>query len=636
MNLKEPKIMGKNINFEKLKSLSRLCRGDILKMTTIAQSGHPGGSMSSLELYIALYSFANISPGQLHNETRDRIVISHGHTAPGIYSVLGRYGFFNIDEAIAYFRKAGSIFEGHVEPSVPGIEWATGNLGQGLSAGCGFALAGKQKETHYNVFVVMGDGEQQKGQISEARRFAKKYQLNNITVLIDYNKLQISGAIDTIMPQNIIGNYQSDGWETIEIDGHDFKQIFDALNQAVYDNSPTVILAHTVMGKGVSFMENDEAFHGKALSDEQCRKALAELDLPYDLERYKEMRSNFVPTTNKSNTKLSFPKISTGQPITYPKNSKIACRDAYGDALVDMITVNKDLEFAVFDCDLAGSVRTETVEKKFPSKFYQGGIQEHNTAVIAGAVSKEDVISFFSDFGVFGIDETYNQQRLNDINHTNLKLVTTHVGLDVGEDGKTHQCIDYIGIMRNLFGFKIIIPADANQTDRVIRYISAQPGNFVVPIPRSKSSIILDESGDVYYNADYKFQYGIADQLRQGDAATIISTGIMIGKALEVFDLLARQDIHISVWNFSSLSDINPDDIRAAASTGHIFTYEDHNVNTGLGSIIASSLSDFRINCELTRFGVERYGASGSREEVYKLMRLDPYTVADKIKKMLF
>jgi transketolase len=627
--------MNRNIKLEELESLSRLCRGDILKMTTIAQSGHPGGSMSSLELYLALYSFANISPENPDQETRDRVVISHGHTAPAIYSVLGRFGFFNIDEAVAYFRKAGSIFEGHVEPSVPGIEWATGNLGQGLSAGCGFALAGKQKNLHYNVFVVMGDGEQQKGQISEARRFAKKYQLNNITVLIDYNKLQISGAIDKVMPQNIIENYKSDGWATIEIDGSDLNQIFDALNQALSNSSPTAIIAYTVMGKGVSFMENDETFHGKALTEDQCKEALAELNIPYDLEHYKEMRSNFIPAKDKPKIKSNFPKISTGEARVYPQTTKVACRDAYGNALADLIEINKNIEFAVFDCDLAGSVRTETIEKRFPSKFYEGGIQEHNTAVIAGAVSKEGIISFFSDFGVFGIDETYNQQRLNDINHTNLKLVTTHVGLDVGEDGKTHQCIDYIGIMRNLFGFKIIIPADANQTDRVIRYISTQPGNFVVPLPRSKSSIILDESGVVYYNTDYKFEYGLADQLRNGESATIISSGIMIEKALKVFDILVKQDIHISVLNFSCLSDINSDDLEVAASTGHIFTYEDHNVNTGLGSIISEKLVEYRIPCRLTKFGVTEYGVSGKNEEVYKMQGLDPDTVAEKIKKIL-
>ncbi|MBS3741609.1 MAG: transketolase, partial [Candidatus Cloacimonetes bacterium] len=477
--------MKQNFDIEKLKELSRICKGDILHMTTVAQSGHPGGSMSSLDVYLSLYEFANISPHNYKSEERDRIVISHGHTAPGIYSVLARNGFFDIEKTIAYFRKAGSIFEGHVEPDVPGIEWATGNLGQGLSAACGFALASQQKNIDNNVFVVMGDGEQQKGQNSEARRFAVKYNLN-ITAIVDYNKLQISGCTADVMNQNIKENYKSDGWDVIEIEGHDFMQIFSALERAIDNSKPTMILAKTVMGKAVSFMENDETYHGKPLTEEQLENALQELKLKNNLEHYKKLRREFRPYKKDEQTPL-YPKVKNKGSIVYEKDKKVANRDAFGAAIEDVIKLNKGAEFAIFDCDLAGSVRTTKIEEKTLGKFYESGIQEHSTAVIAGAVSKENIVAFFADFGVFGVDETYNQQRLNDINKTNLKLVTTHVGLNVGEDGKTHQCIDYIGVMRNLFGFKIIIPADANQTDRVIRYITSRPGNFYVPTGRSKT-----------------------------------------------------------------------------------------------------------------------------------------------------
>lgn len=150
---------------------------------------------------------------------------------------------------------------------------------------------------------------------------------------------------------------------------------------------------------------------------------------------------------------------------------------------------------AVFDCDLAGSVKTNSFAKVRPECFIQGGIMEHNAAVAAGALSKEGIQTYFSDFGVFGVDETYNQHRLSDINRTNLKVVTTHVGLDVGEDGKTHQCIDYLGCMRNLYHFHTIIPADPNQTDRVIRYISGKYGNYLVPMGRSKLDLLRHPDG---------------------------------------------------------------------------------------------------------------------------------------------
>ncbi len=623
-------MMNLRFSIEQLTKLSKICKGDILKMTTIAKSGHPGGSMSSLDLYLALYAYANITPENRLKENRDRIVISHGHTAPGIYSVLGHFGFFDIDDAIAYFRKAESIFEGHIEPEVPGIEWATGNLGQGLSAGAGFALAGKQKGLDYNVFVCMGDGEQQKGQLCEARRFAKKYDLSNITAFVDYNQLQISGSIHEVMPQNIRANYESDGWDVIEINGHDFDEIFGALDKAKVNDKPTVIIAHTIMGHGVPFMENDEGFHGKALTYEECSKALTELGLPDDLDNYIKMRECFIPP--KSETYHSnYPHIDEGTSIFYSKEKPVACRNAYGKALTDLAQINKNVQFAVFDCDLAGSVKTSQFAKENPAEFYQGGIQEHNTAVIAGVMSKENIVTFFSDFGVFGVDETYNQQRLNDINKTNLKLVTTHVGLNVGEDGKTHQCIDYISLMNNLYGFRIIIPADGNQADKIIRYISSMSGNFYVPIGRSGTAIITTEQGNEFYGKNYVFRYGSADHLREGKDAALIATGVMVEKALKIYEILKKQGVSLDVWNISSISEIQEDDLKKIAQCKNIFTYEDHNVNTGMGSIIAAKMNQFHLDAYVHPFGVTHYGISGSSEDVYEYFHLDPESVAEKI-----
>ena len=623
-------MMNLRFSIDQLTELSQICKGDIIKMTSIAKSGHPGGSMSSLDLYLAIYAYANITPENRKNEKRDRVVISHGHTAPGIYSVLGHFGFFNIDDAIAYFRKAGSIFEGHIEPDVPGIEWATGNLGQGLSAGAGFALAGKQKGLNYNVYVCMGDGEQQKGQLTEARRFAKKYDLSNITAFVDYNQLQISGSIHDVMPQNIRANYESDGWDVIEINGHDFNEIFDTLDIANASDNPTVIIAHTVMGHGVSFMENDEGFHGKALTYDECGKALDELGLANDLDKYIKMREGFVPLDPEI-FHPNYPHIQKSESIFYSKDKPVACRNAYGKTLADLAQKNKDVQFAVFDCDLACSVKTSQFAQENPAKFYQGGIQEHNTAVVAGVMSKENIITFFSDFGVFGVDETYNQQRLNDINKTNLKLVTTHVGLNVGEDGKTHQCIDYISLMSNLYGFRIIIPADGNQTDKIIRFISSMSGNFYVPIGRSGTDIISDEQGDEFYGNSYVFRYGSADHLRDGKDAALIATGVMVEKALKVHELLKKQGIDIDVWNISSISQIQEDDLKKIAKNKNIFTYEDHNVNTGMGSIIAAKMNQFQLNAHVHSFGVTHYGFSGNSEEVYAYFHLDPESIAEKI-----
>jgi transketolase len=628
------------VSLKKLKELSRLARGDILKMTTLAGSGHPGGSMSSIDFYLVLYLYANVDPKNPYDPDRDRIIISHGHTSPGVYAALGRVGFFPIEEAIINFRKAGSPFEGHVEKSVPGVEWNTGNLGQGLSAGCGFALGAKILKKNFHVFVTMGCGEQQKGQISEARRFAIKYKLDNLTVIIDYNDRQISGKTHEIMPQNIRKNFESDGWHVIEINGHDFEEIYLSLRQAILSGYPTAILAHTVMGKGVSFMEGKEEYHGRALNLEEYKIAIKELGLEDDLEVYRQIREKRLEQYSEKKFIIKIPSIKTGMPRDYTLGDRLDNRTAFGNALIDIaeqnLTKDGNLMMAVFDCDLASSVKTAGFAKKFPNNFFQGGIQEHNTATIAGAISTLGIVSFFADFGVFGIDETYNQHRLNDINETNLKLIVTHNGLDVGEDGKTHQCIDYIGVMRNLFGFKIIVPADPNQTDRVIRYISNTLGNFVVVMGRSPNPVILTEDGNPFYGTPYEFKYGKVDLVRHGKDATIITMGGMLWRAIKAWEMLKEKGILVQILNISCPKDLDVEAILLASKTGILITYEDHNIHTGLGSLIANILAENQVSTRFRKMGIKNYGASGKPGDLYKIQGLDVeslvQTVLDEIK----
>jgi len=261
-----------------LEERARLARGAILTMTTLAGSGHPGGSMSSLEIYLVLWAFASVDPRDPGRPDRDRIVVSHGHTSPGVYAVLGQEGFFDLDDAIAHFRQAGSPFEGHVERSVPGVEWGTGNLGQGLSAGVGFALASRITGLGWRTFVAMSDGEQHKGQVAEARRLAAKEGLADITAVVDLNGIQISGRTADVMPVDVAKDFAADGWGVIEVDGHDLAAVYEAVAAAVAERDrPVAVIAHTVIGKGVSFMEGDAGWHGKAPSAEETKTALAEL-----------------------------------------------------------------------------------------------------------------------------------------------------------------------------------------------------------------------------------------------------------------------------------------------------------------------------------------------------------------------
>ncbi len=612
-------------DIERLKEISRLCKGDILTMTTLANSGHPGGAISSLDIFLIVYSYANILPNKIDEIERDKIIISHGHTSAACYAVLGRLGFFDIDMAISTFRLAGSIFEGHIVRKVPGVEWSTGNLGQGLSAGCGFALSDKIHKRDCLTIVLMSDGEQTKGQVGEARRFAIKYGLKNLIGIIDYNKLQISGCTDNIMPCNISENYKSDGWEVIETDGHDFEKLYTSIKKAISIEKPTCIIAHTVMGNGISFMENQFKYHGKPLNEDEYKKAMEQLGLSSEiLEKYKNLRKKHYQYPER---KFYFkPIINKGTPILYGKDDKIDNRTAFGKALLDLAKENKDNKeypIVVFDCDLASSVKTDFFEKEFPERFFQVGVQEHNAATIAGAISTTDVITFFADFGVFGIDEAFNQQRLNDQNFTNLRLICTHLGLDVGEDGKTHQCIDYVGLLRNLFGFKIIIPADPNQTDRVIRYIIDKPGNWFIGMGRSHSKIITKENGDIFFDISYKFEYGKADIIREGKDGYIISMGCLVSKTIEVQEKLKSEKIKFGVINMSTPTEIDKETIEKAIETKFIITIEDHHIQTGLGATISQYLLSKKYIGKFYKFGINEYGASGKPDELFKRFSMD-------------
>ncbi len=621
-------------DLQDIEAAAKQARCNILHMTTLAGSGHPGGSMSSIDILLTLYHMISHDPKNPQLPDRDRVVVSNGHISPGVYSALGAMGYFSVEDAITEFRLAGSIFEGHIERYVPGVEWTTGNLGQGLSAGCGFALAGLVNELDYRTFVLMGDGEQQKGQISEARRFAVKYKLHRLTAIVDYNQLQISGPIHKVMPQHIVAEWEASGWHVLQSDGHDLNQIHAALLEADEMDKPCMILAHTIMGKGVSFMENQAKYHGSTLKPDQLAEALKELKGDNKLEYYQKLRQK--KQNNSKAAPVNFaafkPAFNLGSPEIYISDTDN--RSAWGKAIADLAQRNPDnpVPLAVFDCDLQVSVKTGDFAKVSPERFFQGGIMEHNTAVMAGAMSICGIQTFWADFGIFGIDEVYNQQRLNDINHANLKVVTTHVGIDVGEDGRTHQCIDYIGLARNLYNFRLLCPADPNQTDRIIRRISHESGNYLVAMGRSVLPIIRKENGEVFYGTDYSFEYGQADLLRHGDRAALIVTGTPAGRALKAVDRLREEGIFVQLWYVSSPLEIDESMLGEALKTGVITTVEDHNVHSGMGTILADRLAEMQAPCRLVKLGVRYYPISGSSEDVYKWAGLDTDSIVRMVK----
>lgn len=626
-----------------LRNLSRLVRGDALRMTHLAGGGRLGGCLSSADLFVTLLASVNLSPEMADSPKRDRVVVSHGHTAAAYYAALGRFDFFDLDDAVSLFRKAGSIFEGNVERTVPGVEWTTGCAGQGLAAACGFALAARLKGLKPNLFVVMSDGEQQKGQVAEARRLAKKYRLNGITVLVDANNAQAVGRTADIMPQNVKYEYIADGWDVIEINGHDHNDIYKALRRAIQiQSAPVLVLAHTVPGHGVSFLENQPEYHSRALTAEEYGEAIRELRAEGDLAEARDYRSAFGDfDLDVSDEPSGWPLPEVGEPVTYGPDARLETRAAVGRALAEVADHNRGGDrcpMAVVDCGQAGTVRTVEFAQKNRAGFFQFGLQEHASAVVAGAMSIEGVLTVWADLGVFGLAEAYNQLRMNDINRTHLKIVATHLGLDAGGEGKSHQCVDYMGLVNGLFGFRALFPADPNHADRALRYMVRQPGNWLLGLGQSPAPIILDEEGKPFFGGSYEVEYGRIDVLRRGDHGVLLTTGQMLGRALEAWERLREEGLEPTVLHAAcpkAIEDSEDPQLLQALRKGRVVTYEDHNVHTGLGAQVATFIAKRGISCRLLKIGVERYGYSGEPDEVYRGLGLGVDRLVERAKKFL-
>ncbi len=619
-----------------LDALRRQCAADIVTMTHLSGSGHPGGSLSSLHFLLTLYANLRHDRTSPLDPDRDRVFISHGHISPGTYSVLGAYGYFDREDAMVRFRRFGSPFGGHVEMGVPGVEWNTGNLGQGLSAGVGAALAARIQGRSYRTVVCMGDGEQQKGQLSEARRLAVKHSLSNLIGIIDLNGLQIGGETRDVMPQDIAAGWRSDGWNVWEVDGHDWQALYGALRRAYREDTgmpgrPTVLLARTVMGNGIHFIENNHVYHGTPLSADQLRKAYAILGQPDRLEELQARRKALPPDPLHHRVpEAPLPQVDPGPPVVYPvekegKKSYTDNRSAYGKAMADLARLNNGaaVKVVAVSCDLEGSVKLTDFRRQSPKAFIEAGIQEHNAATVAGRLSREGFSTFISTFGVFAVSEAYNQQRLNDYNGTHVKIVATHCGLDVGEDGPTHQCVDYIGLLTSTFGFEVFLPADPNQTDRIIRAIAGRSGNQFVGMGRSKLPIVAREDGTPFYGAEQSFVPGKADRLRRGNRGAILATGPLVHEALAAWEQLKAMGIDVAVWNHASVKPLDLEAVREAAGTGLLLAVEDHHVDTGLGSRVANLVAEEGLPCRVIRAGVNRFCASGPPSDLYAAMGLD-------------
>lgn len=623
----------KDVN-EKLNDAARICKGLAVAAVARANSGHPAGALSSMKMFMATYGASNITTENCDGTSRDFIVISHGHTSAAAYATLAYYGFVDPFDFVNEFRVTGSKFQGHVERLVPGIDWGSGCLGQGLSAAAGFALAQRTCGYKGKVYVLMGDGEQPKGQVAEARKLIVAEKLNNIIALIDANNIQICGRCSDVLPFDLKANWEADGWKVIECDGDSFTELYAALKSANESDKPVVIICKTVIGKGVSFMEDRPDYHGKAATGDLYKRAMAELGTPDFIAVASENKKPQMSAPRA--VEPAAPSLELGTPKVYTGADKTDNRSAFGAALAEIGELNYKkvgrTPILVFDCDLAGSVKTAAFGKKCPENFYQCGIEENNVATVAGAASVAGVISVWGDFGIFGLPEVYNQQRMNDINETNEKLILTHVGLDVGEDGMTHQCIDYVGLMSNYFGWKIVVPADPNQTDRATRWALGTPGNICLAMGRSKLPTICDGDKPIFV---CDFKYGEAKKVRNGTKAAVLALGSMTAPSLKAAEALAKEGIDVAVYAVSCPLAVDEKALAEAFATGAVITVEDHHVLTGMGSIWLARAEELGLSAKVKRMGVNRYGDSGPSSALYVKMGLTADGIASSVKELL-
>ncbi len=637
-------MQSSELSSDELRSLEDMrtrCAKNILLSTSLAGSGHPGGSLSTLDNLLVTYGCMRHDASDPGMDERDRVIMSIGHVSPGVYATLAEYGYFKEDDFLTGFRRTGSGFPGHVERIVPGVEWDTGNLGQGLSTAVGLAHGFKIQNKPNRVICFMGDGEQQKGQIIEAIRFASKYKLDNLIVVIDRNHLQICGTTEEVMPQSVRSLYSTNNWDVQYLeDGHDQNAYFQTFSKAYRksDGQPTVIVSRTTMGKGISFMENIAKYHGSPLDREAIGKAMTELGVEDEFEKWDALRQNPVDTSTIQSYKGPAVDIKAGETIVYDAKTILDNRSAYGNALLSLAEANNsgsDMRIAGISCDLEGSVKMGGFHKHSPAAYIEAGIQEHHAATMAGGLASLGLVTFFSTFGAFAVSEVYNQNRLNDFNHASVKVVATHVGLDVGEDGPTHQCIDYLGLFQNYFRSSVFMPADPNQTDHIIRYVATTPGNVFVGMGRSKMKMICKEDGSPFFDENYSFAAGKGDWLRRGHDATIISYGAVTPMVMEAWDMLIDAGHSVAILNMGSLLPIDKEAVLEAAECGVVLTVEDHHVETGLGSMVGTILAEAGKGITFRRSGVSQYGGSGKPADLYASQGLDGKSIAAKIVDML-
>jgi transketolase len=600
-----------------LKNAAVRLRVDSLKSTSEAGSGHPTSCCSAADLVAALF-FAEMrfDPKDPRNVDSDRFILSKGHAAPLLYAAWAEAGAFDRRELLK-LRTLGSDLEGHPTPRLPFVDVATGSLGQGICAGIGSALNARRIKSDYRTYVLLGDGESAEGSVWEAADVAGMDGLDNLCGMTDVNALGQSRA--TMWQHDMeqfARRWRAFGWHAIVIDGHDLNAILDAYAEAKQTKGqPTMILARTIKGKGVSWVEGKEGWHGRAFKKgEELDRALAELEQQMVPEPPGVDLARQIPKPAAVNRPPVAPKPVA--PPTYTLGEEVATREAYGTAIAKLAAA--DPRVVALDADVKNSTFSDKFEKVAPERFYENYIAEQVMIGAAMGLAARGAIPFPSTFACF-LSRAYDFIRMAAISGVGIKMAGSHAGVSIGEDGPSQMALEDLAMCRAEPNIAVLYPSDGVSAERLVALAAYHPGPAYIRTSRPKTPVL--------YSNEETFTVGGLKVLRQSanDVATVIGAGITVFEALKAYDQLKASGTAVRVIDLYSVSPVDRDGLVAAARAtgGRLVTVEDHYAAGGIGDAVAEAVADagFAVHRlavrEIPRSGkpdelLERFGISAS------------------------
>jgi transketolase len=587
-----------------------------MESTTAAGSGHPTSCMSAAEIVSVLFfDEMRWDPGDPSGRMADVFVLSKGHAAPILWAVLSETGA--IPDDLLTLRRHDSRLEGHPTPLIPWVRVTTGSLGQGLANAGGMAWARKLDGEQGRVYVLMGDGEVAEGSVWEAAEFTAFHGLSNVCAVIDLNRLGQSGPT---MHQHHAEVYerrlQAFGWDTAVVDGHDVAALKDAFARARQSEKPFGIVARTLKGKGVSFLEDKEGWHGKPLKKDELAKALPELgDTAVSL--HVEPRYYAVKPRRPQG------KIEVAP--AYEKGQEVATREAFGTALARLAQTAPQV--VALDGDTKNSTFSERFKAVAPERFAEGYIAEQNMVGAALGMSTEGKVPIASTFACF-LSRAYDFIRMAVYSRPkHLVLCGSHAGVSIGEDGPSQMALEDLAMMRALVKSIVLYPSDAVCAERLVEAAARAEGIVYIRTSRPKTPVL--------YGNDETFPIGGSKTVRRSDrdAVTIVAAGVTLFEALTAHDRLQKDGIAVRVVDLYSLQPIDADTLRRAAEeTGGIVTVEDHSPRGGLGEAVAAVVGG---TTRLEILAVNEIPRSGKPAELLAAHGIDADAIVHAVRKML-